>query len=152
MELKNEPQALRYTPPVSGAVRWARLILSTVKYSIVRFLQSQPELFEEEEAEAETDTRVQTEGAGGDQNQGMSELERGDQNKESSDCRGGTNKKRGRGVRQQYIALAHKLRDYEMDKFKIWEADVLNTLNSRLSQPLLFRNPNTVPFAKVRRY
>lgn len=150
MELKNEPQANRYAPPISGAVSWARLILNTVKYSIVRFLQSQPELFDEDEVEAQPQAPAE----GGDvvdQNQEIEDqgLERGDHRKQADDCQGGTGQKRGRGVRQQYIALAHKLRDYETDKFKIWETDVLNTLNSRLSQPLLFKNPNVVPFNRV---
>ncbi|CDS38073.1 dynein heavy chain [Echinococcus multilocularis] len=141
MENKDDPQTGRYIPPVSGAIRWARLTLSTVKYSIVRFLHSQPDLFEEEgDNEAEEVVEAEEEMS---QNQ-----EAGDQaEQEGGDTKVG--KKRGRSVRQQYIELAHKLRDFEMDKFRAWERDIVASLNARLSQSILFKNPTVVPFHKA---
>ncbi|KAL5967709.1 Dynein heavy chain 10 axonemal [Taenia solium] len=138
MENKDYPRNEHYIPPVTGAIRWAHLILNTVKYSIVRFLRSQPELFEEEEAEADADIEEemsQNQGAGdqGDQERGGAEVGR----------------KRGQSVRQQYIELAHKLRDFEMEKLRGWESDIVTSLNAHLSQSILFKNPTVVPFHKA---
>lgn len=103
-DLREEPLVARYIPPVSGAISWTRLTLNTVKYGIVRFLQSQPEIFDEDE---------------------------------------------GRDVKQKYITLAHTLRDYEVEQFKVWDNDIVVSLNARLSQPILYRNPNIIPFRQV---
>ncbi|KAL5105240.1 Dynein heavy chain 10 axonemal [Taenia crassiceps] len=139
MENKDHPQNEHYIPPVSGAIRWARLISNTVKYSIVRFLHSQPELFEEEE-EAEVDAGIEEEMT---QNQGA-----GDQrDRERNEAEVG--RERGQSVRQQYVELAHKLRDFEVEKLRGWESDVVTSLNARLSQSILFKNPTVVPFHKV---
>lgn len=142
MENRDYPQNEHYIPPVSGAIRWARLILNTVKYSIVRFLHSQPELFEEgEEAEADADIEEEM-----SQNQGAGD--QGDQERDEAEV----GRKRGQNVRQQYIELAHKLRDFEMEKFRGWESDIVTSLNARLSQSILFKNPAVVPFHKVRKW
>ncbi|VDM32164.1 unnamed protein product [Hydatigera taeniaeformis] len=135
MENKDDPEPGHYIPPVSGAIRWARLTLNTVKYSIVRFLRSQPELFEEQETEAEAEVEEEL-----SQNQGA-----GDQEKDDTEVK----RKRGRSVRQQYIELAHKLRDFEMEKFKGWENDIITSLSARLGQSILFKNPTVVPFHKA---
>ncbi|CAH8459255.1 unnamed protein product [Dicrocoelium dendriticum] len=51
-ESKDSPPVAHYLPPTAGCISWARLILSTVKASILRFLQSQADVLEEEEGKA----------------------------------------------------------------------------------------------------
>ncbi|VDM01560.1 unnamed protein product, partial [Schistocephalus solidus] len=51
-EMKTNPPIAHFLPPVSGAISWARLTLNVVKVGIVRFLRSQPDIFEEEEGKA----------------------------------------------------------------------------------------------------
>lgn len=141
-ELKNRPQSARFIPPVSSSIQAARLTLNTIKYSIVRFLQSQPELFEEEEVEAETEAAEYEQKF--DQRQ-----EGGDHSTDLTEKADEVPRKKGRGVRQQYITLAHQLQEFEAEKFKAWENDMLTSLNSRLNQSILYENPTSVPFHKV---
>ncbi|KAF6767752.1 hypothetical protein AHF37_09758, partial [Paragonimus kellicotti] len=51
-ESKDSPAVAHYIPPTAGSISWARLILSTVKASILRFLHSQPDILDEEEGKA----------------------------------------------------------------------------------------------------
>ncbi|KAF7256044.1 hypothetical protein EG68_05470 [Paragonimus skrjabini miyazakii] len=51
-ESKDAPAVAHYIPPTAGSISWARLILSTVKASILRFLHSQPDILDEEEGKA----------------------------------------------------------------------------------------------------
>ncbi|KAA3678865.1 dynein heavy chain, axonemal, partial [Paragonimus westermani] len=51
-ESKDAPMFAHYIPPIAGSISWARLILSTVKASILRFLHSQPDILDEEEGKA----------------------------------------------------------------------------------------------------
>ncbi|VDO04672.1 unnamed protein product [Rodentolepis nana] len=131
-ELKNEPERERFIPPVSNAIRWARLIFSTSKYSVLRFLKSQPDIFDEEEAEDTADGRnsKQAQGAGDYKKYLMP-------------------RKKAISVRQQYIALAHLLQDFQLEKFKVWENEILILLNDSLRQSILCKSSAPIPFHKA---
>ncbi|VEL42909.1 unnamed protein product [Protopolystoma xenopodis] len=47
--MKKDPFVAQYMPPVTGSIYWCRLILNTVKASILRFTNAQPDILEEEE-------------------------------------------------------------------------------------------------------
>ncbi|VDP78569.1 unnamed protein product [Echinostoma caproni] len=51
-ELKDTPNVAHYLPSTAGSISWARLILSTVKVSILRFINSQPDILDEDEGKA----------------------------------------------------------------------------------------------------
>ncbi|TPP58519.1 Dynein-1-alpha heavy chain flagellar inner arm I1 complex [Fasciola gigantica] len=51
-ELRDTPLVAHYLPPIAGSISWTRLILSTVKASILRFINSQPDILDEDEGKA----------------------------------------------------------------------------------------------------
>lgn len=51
-EMRETPLLAHYLPPISGSISWTRLIMSTVKASILRFVNSQPDILDEDEGKA----------------------------------------------------------------------------------------------------
>ncbi|KAG5441844.1 Dynein heavy chain 10, axonemal [Clonorchis sinensis] len=100
-ESRDAPAVAHYLPPTAGSISWSRLILLTVKASILRFIQSQPDILEEDE---------------------------------------------GKAVKARYISLAEELRKYERGRHRSWEAEVNATVSLRLSQPVLFKHTNQIPY------
>ncbi|GAA49056.1 dynein-1-alpha heavy chain flagellar inner arm I1 complex [Clonorchis sinensis] len=103
-ESRDAPAVAHYLPPTAGSISWSRLILLTVKASILRFIQSQPDILEEDE---------------------------------------------GKAVKARYISLAEELRKYERGRHRSWEAEVNATVSLRLSQPVLFKHTNQIPYDQV---
>ncbi|OON18583.1 hypothetical protein X801_05563 [Opisthorchis viverrini] len=55
----------------------------------------------------------------------------------------------GNEVKARYISLAEELRKYERARHRSWEAEVNATVSLRLSQPILFKHTNQIPYDQV---
>ncbi|VDQ09874.1 unnamed protein product, partial [Trichobilharzia regenti] len=171
-ESKDTPGVPRYVPPVSGAITWSRLILNIVKTGILRFLHSQPDIFEEEEGKTEEGMAVN----------GYLEANRGEKRrmmKEMTECKDGQQKEKlssmyttldkevkksarkderqfydtlateAEQIKARYISLAEELRKYEQTLHKNWEAEITSCVSLRLNQPVLSKCLDSIPFDQV---